>query len=177
MSKRPRIEDDDPDSPFDKNGLLKDQHTARVPLMLRDSAPQWQDSADRYFDRKGVKVRDGANGVQGLHRPGFRLDATVSTDEREAAYRAYDTAIGAAYKQHDASGVQRGGQVGDVCMVSGPEYPLDHGSPGHLQMRGGQLVCVPDAPRAKASSRDHGLTMDAAYQNYDRDLANAWRSR
>ena len=61
--------------------------------------------------------------------------------------------------------------VGGPCTVRGPEYPEAFGSPGTLQKRNGELVCVPN-------QRKDAAAFDAkaqAYADYDREMANAWR--
>jgi hypothetical protein len=53
---------EDDDGPIDKNGVLKDGHTARVSMMLRDGSQ---------------------------HRPGFRLGDNDMCDERQKARAEY----------------------------------------------------------------------------------------
>ena len=59
--------------------------------------------------------------------------------------------------------------------MRGPQFPDDLGSSGTLQMgNDGELVCVPgnlqDARRQDAASIKR-----AAYEQYDRQMADAWR--
>ena len=59
-----RYDDDDDDSPFDRNGLLKDGRTTRVSMMARDGLSDVQraimaDKATRQFDDSGCRHRLG----------------------------------------------------------------------------------------------------------------------
>jgi hypothetical protein len=48
-----------------------------------------------------------------------------------------------------------------------------NGSPGHLRTVNGKLCCVADTSPDTAS--DGVAQRNAAYANYDNELANAWR--
>jgi hypothetical protein len=79
-------------------------------------------------------------------------------------------------------------QEGDLCTCRGPEFPESFGSPGHLKMHQGKLVCVPDERRSSelpdpASDRrsveqrvaDHARVMADAYADYDLRVAQQYR--
>jgi hypothetical protein len=68
IMKQHRYEDDD--SPFDRNGVLKDGHTARVSMLMRDA--------------RDARVIDA-----GLHRPGYRVGDADMRDAKQRAYDAY----------------------------------------------------------------------------------------
>jgi hypothetical protein len=171
---------DEDDSALDEHGVLRDQHSARVPLMMRDaasvtpvqraiaadSAVHWRDAADAHFGR-AVKVTAGDGSTRGLHKPGFRVDRRVATDERAECYRLYDEEIGRAYKRDagpPGSYPYSAGAEGGACTVDGQA--------GRLVRQGDVLVCQ---PVRRAGPRDHQLVMDAEYQRYEASLREAWR--
>lgn len=148
----------------DDDDTLQDGKHLRVPLRLIDQLQRLlADDSD-----------DGA----AAHRPGFRVADASSSAERRRIYDDYD-AIAAAAWQGKPSGGFIGGREGDVCMVSGPEFPLDFGSPGTMKMVGNKLVCTPDQPR-KATGNSDALPLkdqrEASYQQYDAALREAWRN-
>ena len=109
------------------------------------------------------------DGLQ-LHRPGFRRVTDAAALERSRqAYADADQEAANAWKGN-ATTDQR---AGDTCSCRGPEYPNDFGSPGTLQKRNGDWVCVPNKQRQDAAAFD---AKAAAYADYDRDMANAWRN-
>jgi hypothetical protein len=165
----------------DDDTILRDGESLRVPMMLRDadslsplqravaenSRPHWRDAADRYFDRR-VNVRDAAGGTRGLNRPGFRIDRRVSTDARAEAYRLYDEEIGQAYRSAPPGAYPYSAAAeGTACTIDG--------APGTLVREGNVLVCRPT--QRQDGRQDHALTMDAAYQAYDKQISEAWRTR
>jgi hypothetical protein len=158
-------DDDDDDSPFDENGVLKDGRSVRVSLMDATRARQ--------------QLHDGKGGQPG-HRPGFAFTDTSVRDRREQAYQDYERDLCNSYLNVDAEDAKdaesyRAAALGSVCTVKGEEYPDDFGAPGHVRRVGGELVCVPD--RQSASADDHALTMDEIYETYDRELRDSWRTR
>jgi hypothetical protein len=105
--------------------------------------------------------------------------APLPTMDAEQAREAYENDLTSAW-QHRDDDVARstnfiGARAGDLCTVrQGGAYGAE-GSPGHLQMVGGELVCVADA----GASRDAQPTTDArqrALDEYDEWAANAWRT-
>ena len=104
-----------------------------------------------------------------LHRPGFRRTTDAAALARvEQAYADADIESANAWRGH----VTTDQQAGDPCTVRGPEYPLDFGSPGTLQKRNGDWVCVPNKKRQDVAALD---AKAQAYADYDREMANAWR--
>jgi hypothetical protein len=125
-----------------------------------------------------------------LHRPGFADGAM--TDAKKAAYDSYEKTLTSAWENPTGHG-PIGSQIGDICTCRGPEFPDDIGSPGHLKMISGKLVCTPDQPRSGRSTparplprtdaqdvRDveaqHRENMNILHDQLDRSLADAWRN-
>jgi hypothetical protein len=83
MIKQQRIEDiddDDPSSPVDKNGILKDGRSLRVPLSMKDG---WQRDMAQHFRR--------TDDALARHRPGFRYNNNARlNDEITRAYAEVD---------------------------------------------------------------------------------------
>jgi hypothetical protein len=169
MARTLRYNDDDDD-------VLRDGKNFRVPLKLMDAFARELRAADD----------DAAAG----HRPGYRIgDAASSGDERTTnIYDAYDNAIAKAWrdKPAEAKPSTAGGaqQVGDICTVrSGGGAFGPEGSPGHLQMIKGALTCVADPEfrqQSNAATGDAAPLNDQrtkAYDNYDQQLRDAWRSQ
>jgi hypothetical protein len=128
---------------------------------------------------KQALVVDGA-GNSCLNKPGFRYDANttrraIADAAKAMAYEDVEEATNTAWKGvTNTTDPFRGSQEGDLCTCRGPEYPLDFGNPGTLQIGSdGQLVCVPDNPRQDARRLD---AEQAAHEAYDRAMANAWRT-
>jgi hypothetical protein len=83
-----RLTDDD----FDENGILKDGHSYRVPLMMRDSAGG------------SARLHDGRGNAVG-HKPGYILsDAT--NDARQQARDAYEHDLTTAWRGSDGEGTK-----------------------------------------------------------------------
>ena len=164
MARRSNTEDED-DSAFDRNGILRDGAVTRVRLVMRDgainprlTATQRAKAAQQTED--AVARRFGLTDGLQLHKPGFRRVTDAAALERvQQAYNDVDAAAPSAWRS-DASGSFRGQQAGDQCMING--------APSHLNDK---LECVPDR-------RQDAATFDAkaqAYADYDREMANAWR--
>jgi hypothetical protein len=157
--------EDDEDSLFDRNGILRDGAVTRVRLMMRDGAinprltpAQRAKAAQQTED--AVAARFGLTDGLQLHKPGFRRVTDSAALERvRQAYNDVDAAAANAWRS-DASGSFRGQQAGDLCTVNG--------APGHLNDK---LECVPDR-RQDAAAFD---AKAAAYAEYDREMENAWR--
>lgn len=112
------------------------------------------------------------------------MDANDANDARDKAYRLYDEQVSNAWR----AGKGTEGREGAVCTVRNGEYPEYFGAAGHIA--GG--VCTPDELLSEDELRDatslrDGLSLDAlerehqqrvgrAYQQYDEELRNAWRT-
>jgi hypothetical protein len=165
MATRRNTEDED-DSGFDRNGILRDGAVTRVRLVMRDGAINpnllpHQHGKAMHQTEDAVARRFGLSDGLQLHKPGFRRVTDAAALERvQQAYANVDAAAANAWRS-DASGSFRGQQAGDQCMING--------APGHLNDK---LECVPDR-------RQDAATVDAkaaAYEAYDREMANAWRN-
>lgn len=187
----------------DDDEVVRDGEVVRTSVFMRDSAPRTRVFRARVFrdddgefevtDAQADLIRDtraalafGLDDADQLHRPGFRFCDDAANEAKAKAYlqavqdaeNAYRTppaeppsAVGGFSKLTES----RGGRVGDPCTCRGPEYPLDFGSPGHLEERDGNLVCVPDNPREDSQSKMDAR--DAAYLEYCRELSEAWRGK
>lgn len=159
-----RIDFDDEDA-FDivvmpdgrKVEVLKDHQTMRVPMRMADAAPRTLD------------LHDGRGNPVG-NRPGYIVatDRTIYQD-KQRAYDEYDAEMAEAYKNSPTGAGSRefvGQREGDI-----------NGAPGHLRRdKTGQLVCRPDRRQdAAANALDARGIKDAAYQEYDQWVTNAWQ--
>jgi hypothetical protein len=130
MAKRKKVTQRDPfgreqstyeeenEDALDANGIVKDGHTVRVPMFMRDSVDAWRNEMAAYFAAQDAArgatsdvttidpssppmVVDAFGGTAGLGRPGARylaaghrtVDHAVLTAlavMRDEAYRAYD---------------------------------------------------------------------------------------
>lgn len=118
----------------------------------------------RDIARHNARLHDGYGSSVG-HKPGFIIGDSDAGDARTQSYAAYERDLVTAYR--DATGEVIGQREGDICTVR--EGGRDEGAPGHLSMRDGKLVCVPDQP-----SKDTMPTTDerdATYARYDREIA------
>ena len=170
--RKPEQEEEQETEEENEDSILRDGHSLRVPLYLKDGAinpeltpSQRAKALAHQQTQDAVARRFGLRDALQLHRPGFRYNTDHAALERtRQAYADVDAQAANAWK-----GSNQG--VGGPCTVRGPEYPLDFGSPGTLQKRNGELVCVPNQRRDAAA-------LDAkaqAYADYDREMANAWR--
>jgi len=165
--------------------ILRDGQSVRVPLYLRDGAispdltpHQRAKALHQTQTADAVARRYGLSDAMQLHKPGFRRNTDVAALARvQQAYTDAETADANAWKGAANRTNLRDSQEGDPCTVRGPEYPDDFGSPGTLQMgNDGELVCVPDGLQ-DARRQDAASVKRAAYEQYDREMANAWRTR
>ena len=177
------LEDDE--KSLDK--VLRDGDRLRIPMRFMDSM---QRDIGQHFTT--AKITDGH-----LNRPGFRtLADTAATDARlldarkqaDEAYAERDLWLQRAYLDAGQTGATIGQREGDICTCRGPEYPLDFGSPGHLKMLNGKLVCTPDQPRSRSAptrpprtdsqniQATHRAQMNILHDQLDRELAEAWRT-
>jgi len=142
------------DDDFDEHGTLRDGRRLRVSLSMADSAT----------GRSRQTLHDGRGNAAG-HRPGF-IVSDGSNNKSEHAYAMYDEEVSTAYLGSAREGAP--------CTCRGPEYPNDIGSPGHIELRNGRAVCVPDRKQTNEQNTD-ALTKDAAYREYDAQISEAWR--
>jgi hypothetical protein len=149
------------------DGILRDGQSVRVALYMKDGSINPRFTATQRGKAASQQTEDAvarrfglSDGLQ-LHKPGFRRVTDAAALERvQQAYANVDAAAANAWRS-DASGSFRGQQAGDQCMING--------APGHLNDK---LECVPDR-------RQDAATVDAkaaAYEAYDREMANAWRN-
>lgn len=166
-----------------------------VPMSMADSLQRTviDDRAKR------LGVTDGTDNPLGLHRPGPRMIADADERERaaaikEKAYADAERADAEAWRgdrrkrkrTYDPQGrlisTTEEEEIDDAtdmiegaaCTCKGMEYPEAYGAPGHLRMRGGQLVCVPDDLSSDAATVDPREQAYADAEAADRD---AWRRK
>ena len=187
-----RHEDED-DSAFDRNGVLRDGAVTRVRLVMRDGAinpnllPHQQAKAAQQTEDAVARRFGLTDGLQ-LHKPGFRRVTDAAALERmQAAYTAYNSADAAAYKQtrdYNEYGGDEPRNTGTGAPNKGSAapagaYPLSagegsscsiDGTAGTLVRQGNWLVCRPARRQSAATIKQ------AAYDAYDADMANAWRN-
>jgi hypothetical protein len=141
---------DDDDSPFDREGLLKDGRTARFTMMMHDA-----DSVGRAIaeDRARATVHDGSGGGElALHRPGYRYvgDAVAAEREKLAAYDQACADLSNAWRRdaQPSGAYPLSAGEGTVCTRDGRA--------GHLRRNdsGDWLECVPDKPSGEDSAAD-----------------------
>ena len=102
MTRRRHNEDDDEDTPFDADGILKDGRSARVALFMRDSMSPlqravMQDAQEAGRDRILSNAMDArtqvvdafGNGGLALQRPGPRYLSSPEHSTRDEIERAY----------------------------------------------------------------------------------------
>jgi hypothetical protein len=180
------------DYAFDEDGCLKDGHTARFRMAMKDAMAM----------RDRPRVTDGFGRPPGS-RPGF-LISDHGRQAKQQAYLDYENWVGNRWRDQEPN-PPVGAQAGDVCTVRNAEY-IDHqGEPGHMRWVAGALICVPDSlrsrQRANGSNGDpdldpemaqsdhrldrhlvanvqkaHARKMDALYQSLDQELASRWRN-
>jgi hypothetical protein len=167
-------DDDDEDHPRQ----VSDGEAVRVPMFAMDGL----DPVQRAIAQ--VRLHDGQGGGGG-HRPGQLVarDANDANAARDKAYRLYDEQLTNAWR---TGGVE--GREGAVCTVRNGEYPEHFGSPGRIV----DGICTPLELIDEGELRDmlplrDGLTLDQlqlahkermarAYQAYDEELRNTWRT-
>ena len=88
-----RKHDDDDDSPFDANGILKDGRSVRFPVTMADA---WQEDMIQSLHQKRGQVIDGAGS-----RPGYRIAKPKTTDSasRAANQARYDKILDEALER------------------------------------------------------------------------------
>lgn len=195
---------------FDHRGLIRDGVILRTRLSAMDNRSVGH-------NRGPMRITDAAgNAGLALQRPGFRClleddaSAHARAVARAVAYRDYEKSLCDQYKSPPVFGGDDritgvgargagGSQPGDPCTCSGAEFPDDFGSPGHMQMVEGKLVCVPDKSRRRDEEdadedaeeaiagptsdtravtqivRDHQVNMARIYADHDRELSETWR--
>jgi hypothetical protein len=157
-----------------ENGVLRDGFSVSTGIFMMDSTQRAIAQA---------RLTDGHGNAPG-HRPGFAMDANEANDARDKAYRLYDEQVSNAWR----AGKGTEGREGAVCTVRNGEYPEHFGSPGRIV----DGVCTPLELIDEGELRDmlplrDGLTLDQlqlahkertarAYQAYDEELRNTWRT-
>ena len=167
-----------------EDAILQDGERLRVPLYLKDGItpnPRLTPTQRGKAIAQQSLVTDGTANPLAMHRPGFRYWAdnnqrAINDAVKAEAYNAADTRAANAWRGPTNRTNLRDAREGDVCMVQGPEFPDDFGSSGTLQMGSDGLVCVPDDLQ-DARRRDAASIKQAAYERYDREMADAWRSK
>jgi hypothetical protein len=154
---------DDDDDVFDERGVLRDGRSVRTPMAMRDSMRV-------AIARNAASLDDGRMFDASLRRPGFRHADSRTLDATERAYSDYENAQANAWRGADAEG----GVEGALCTVKNAEYPEAFGSRGHLVRVGNKLVCTPD--RRDDARRDSKQTMTDLYEQYNAEMADAWRT-
>jgi hypothetical protein len=161
-----QYDDDDAFELIDGKKVLRDGRRLRVPLMFRDGV----NPALTALQRSVASRHQLSDEELASCRPGFRygrrsaLDRQAMSDAKAEAYALYDAELRQKYLTPEGLGGDPritgagsrgaiGQREGDVCTVRGPEFASAFGSPGHLRMRNGQLVCVPDNARDISRSR------------------------
>jgi hypothetical protein len=179
---------------LDHRGLLRDGRSLRVPLYLKDGSPNpyltatQRSIAASHTEDARARSFGLQDGLQ-LHKPGFRRVTDAAALERtRRAYADYDAADAQAYKQVHDYEEHTGGDpnytgAGAPNRGSGApagSYPLSagegtsctiDGAPGVLKREGAWLVCQPRQRQDAADAKR------AAYAQYDREMADAWRSK
>ena len=164
----------DDDDAFDENGIIKDGRSIHTPMYLMDST------------QRSIALHDGHGNRELVgHRPGHIVarDANDANDARDKANRLYDEQVSNAWRTGGAEG-----REGTTCTVRNGEFSEYFGAPGHIV----DGTCTPDELIDDGELRDmqplrDGLTLDVlerehqqrvgrAYQQYDEELRNAWRT-
>jgi hypothetical protein len=141
---------------LDRNGVLRDGFTMRVPLTMRDSLSPLQRSVADSTARDNNRITDGrSDDPTALNRPGFRIRTNDIRQKVMDAYQDYEDALVNAYRCDDE---ERDGSE-DFCGASTSRESL---------------------PRHRADSemmQDHQTRMNKLYADRDRELSEMWRSR
>ena len=130
--------------------------------MIDAQANEWRNKPGADPFERALAEREAVEAFAAAwkHKP----EADPSTDARDAAMR----------EMRDAWKGDRDAQPGDVCTVreGASLYGWREGSPGHLQMVGGKLLCVPDDKQLDSAP----TTRDEAWEQLQRERAEAWRT-
>jgi hypothetical protein len=147
---------DDEDDAFDENGVLKDGHRVRVPLMMMDGMQR--DVRDH------VRIHDG-HGNRDIvgHRPGFLVSDARANDARAETYDAYNRELVNAWRGGcDARKVTQRDPRGR--LLSTFEEETDDALPAR------------DGLTLDKLQQDHQRRMSREYQAYDGWIAQQWRN-
>jgi hypothetical protein len=152
------------DDAFDKNGVLKDGKSLRVPLTMRDSAA-----------RGNNRITDGrTDDPTALNRPGFRVPVVNDRRSVNGAYAKYETGLVNAYRVGD----------GKTCPDCGGDGEDDDGKPC-AKCHGRGAVSASERGTGKVlgsgneghrSEDSRSVTRDQAYRDYDLALSSAWKN-
>ncbi len=140
--------------------VLKDHRGFRVPMRMCDSA------------QRIIRAHLQQNFPDFVH-------VDDSDGARAKAREDYEQSLTGAWRHptgltRDSNDEFRSAQIGDICTVHNAEFPNDQGAPGHLEMRGDQLICVPDRKRDSTPLTD---ARDHAYRDYVNWLTQAYRGQ
>jgi hypothetical protein len=179
-----------------ENGILRDGHTVRMPMLMKDSSTLTPVEKAIAATKLAMESFDSA--MHDSHRPGFRRAATGTADSaahqstrfgvydgvREAAYSAADRATADAWRGSTDKSPPAGAypasdaDEGDVCTVDGRPGTLC-AIPGH----DGYLECIADDDgntgdsRTRYYAKSAQQTKDAAYSSYQNEIENAWKRK
>jgi hypothetical protein len=157
---------------FDENGILKDGHSVRVPMIVRDDA-----QIGRRVPMRGLmanatpsgRLHDGGGAAEG-HRPGFVVsNDAAARDARAGAYAAYERDLTSAWRRGSVSDVQARDPRGREAGTGETKREADVESCDVLPLRDG--VALDEARRV------HGQRMVREYLDYDDRIAQQWRNR
>jgi hypothetical protein len=161
---------------LDRNGVLRDGFTMRVPMRFRDAGPRGvplksQDAKPQFTD--GSNIVDPAAGL----KPGWRMPTVQDRSHVHDAYAADAAYQRNRYKCGDGErlcddcggeGYVQDGNVCDTCRGEGVMSKVeDKREPGKS---------LPD-PASDHRPLDHKSRMHAEYTAYDRALAEQWKQR
>jgi hypothetical protein len=152
--------DDDDDDAFDERGLLKDRHTTRVPLMMRDGMSPIQRAV---MEDKAARV--GFDDSAARHQPGPVHCDAAGIERKAEAYRQMCAELQDAWRTPSADADLRGQKPGDACSING--------APGRMNAR---LECVPNRRDAVHDAAEGRRIKQEAYDAMCRDMVNAWKN-
>jgi hypothetical protein len=170
----------------DRNGVLRDGKSMRVPMHLRDHSTVRKKFIDarQYWDsqRESLVVVDSDSTNTSGNRPGFRLsDAPINGSARAAAYRAHENYLRDAWKGRDDSvtGAGERGSTGYLGVQREGTPCTKDGWPGVLRRdKNGNFYCDIGRTDAKPTAdrmHDHQQRMAALYDAIEAEQRNAWR--
>jgi hypothetical protein len=162
---------------FDRDGVLRDGFTMRVPMRFRDAGTGSHDAKPQFTD--GHNIVDPAAGL----KPGYRMPVVQDRTKVHDAYAKADRQMRNRYKcgdqeniceDCDGEGYDEDGDVCDTCNGTGvmPEVEAeDEGT-----SRFGSNNDPDPASDSRTLDRHHQM-MDRLYRERDAELQNAWRRR
>ena len=169
---------------IDDDDILKDGQTLRVPMIMRDGAPNPRLSPTQLAI---AATRDAMTFDASLHRPGHRYanDAAPLNDAQRLRYGVFDAAKEKAYadRDRDLTNSWRGNTGAAPPAGSYPEGTSHEGractvdgSPGTLRAIAGNDGWLQCRPTNRTDAQPTNDAREAAYQDYESRLQNAWRN-